>query len=92
MSPFEAQAWLALYNLLSSPETAGKLSLDASRLDRLAKLAPMLAQRSADLPFADSLRKWLLEASLSGTARANTSALLVEPISEITEGFVKKYE
>lgn len=87
----EAQAWLALFNLLSRPITNQKYEIHDYRKAALLRLLGILSRPTPmELPFNESFRKWLLQLQL-GSVPSAKPGLLIETIAEIKEGLMSRY-
>ena len=68
----EAQAWLAIYNLLSKDQCKDKYELHHYRITQLTKLSGLINEtKSSQLPILSSLKEWLVR---QGVANAGLSA------------------
>jgi hypothetical protein len=91
----EAQAWIALYNLLSKRVCTDKYELNSYRLNVVTKLAAQINEdKENQLPILTKLREWLLRLSLTKPSAASASSkdlVLIETVSEIFTSLHNRY-
>jgi hypothetical protein len=89
----EAQAWIALYNLLSKRVCTDKYELNNYRLNVVTKLATQINEdKENQLPILTKLREWLLRLSLAKPLAASSKDLvLIETVNEIFTSMHTRY-
>ena len=88
-----AQAWIALYNLLSKKQSKDKYELHHYRLNVITKLSGYINESlSHQLPILENLKGWLLRLNVANASSAAAPArdlVMIEAVAEIYDSLGK---
>lgn len=91
MEKMEAQAWLCLYNILSTKEVMEKYPLTDFRVGVLTRLQSLLTPSTLSaLPLLASMQRWLVELGLSPPPSA-TPTLVLELVAGLRESLLEEF-
>lgn len=87
----EGQIWIALYNLLSKPQSAEKYEIGEYRKGILLKSLRYLNEEVENqLSFLSGFKKWLLKLQMGSAPPAKSATLFIEAVAEIREDLIKR--
>ena len=92
----EAQAWIALYNLLSKKASKDKYELHHYRLNVITKLSGQINEViSNQLPILANLKEWLLRLNVAASDVATSAPardlVMIEAVAEIHDSLEQRY-